>query len=571
MSITAFAIEHLSDFYDYANRKTVKNLVKENVGRFVRYEETNKFLKENKIIDIEKFSKKEQNLLAETLEKNPFSTMIVEHYNRSIEGLEIKDKTEFIKRIRTLSEFLKATPYNEPGFQFKSYQKVIDWAINNEPGNFEVLVKGFNNYVENSVLSGLYSDDLVESKRAIEDIQERVIIKEEIEKKNVITTGVAGAMSVGLAGVLGGGGEMSQAIIPKITGLVGTTSFAPTMIGMAHVAIGAFAFYKTFQILNGVMEEVKAKSEKTRIRSMKPESLDFENVKDFLRNEMFKELLVLPQYDMGVKENQKYVDLLLFANEKLTDIGRRIPGEIIAKHNLTHNQVTLLNNLDYDRVHQIVNVKHPQVREWMLLGQIDSDKEFFYKSVSNAMFLMGSKSSITLDKPEIKNLDPDLKTWIDILPESTQKMVNSYLSVTLKEDGICPKTDMKNLIEALSKYADNEMLLASILTENLQTKIKHYDRPEIKNKELNYFKRVVKFMIGSGDEKLTRKNDEIRNYILKESDKYDYEATEKIVRKNPGFVEKLSTTAVNVLYKIGGIREKLKDTLSINSGLKPQN
>jgi hypothetical protein len=207
----------------------------------------------------------------------------------------------------------------------------------------------------------------------------------------------------------------------------------------------------------------------------------------------------------------------------------------------------------------------------MLLEEIDRDKEFFYKSVSNAMFLMGNQNSTTLDNPEIKNLDPELKTWIEILPNSTKRMVNSYLSVIVKKDGVCPKTDMKNLLEAISKYADNEMLLASILTENLQTKIKHFDKPEIKNKELNYFKRIVKFIVGSEDEKLTKKNEDIRKYILSESNKYDYEATEKIIRKNPCFAEKLSTTAVNVLYKIGGLREKLKDNLSIGNILKPQN
>lgn len=572
MSITAFAIEHISDFYDFANKKTVKNLVKENVGKFVKYDDTDKFLSENHVVGIEKFSRKEQNLLADALKDNAFSTMIIEHYNQSIEGLEIQDKTDFIKRIKTLSEFLKAVPYSEPGFQFKSYQKVIDWAINNESGNFDILVKGFNNYVESSVLTGLFSDDLVESKRAIEDIQERVIIKEEIEKKQVITTGVASVMSVGLAGVLGGGSELAEAIIPKITGLVGTTTFAPTMIGMAHVGIAAFAFYKTFQILNGVMEEVKEKDAKNKIRETKPESLaDLTNVKDFLRNELFRDILTIPQYDMESKNNQKYIDLLLFANEKLTDISRRIPGEVIAKHNLTHKEVVLMNNLDYDRVHQIANVKHPEIREWMLLGKIEGNLEFFYKSVSNSMFVMGNKHTTSLNNPEIKNLDPELKTWIDILPDSTKRMVNSYLAVTLKDDGVCPKTDMKNVLEAVSKYADNEILLASILTENLQTKMKHYDRPEIKNKELNYFKRVAKFIIGSDDEKLTRKNTDIRSYILNESEKYGYEATEKIVRKNPGFVEKLSTTAVNVLYKIGGIREKIKESMHIGNGLKPQN
>lgn len=573
MSTTEFAIEHLSDFFEFANKKTVKSLVKENIGRFVKYDETNTFLSDNNIVGIEKFSKKEQNLLTDTLKDNPFKDMILEHYNSSIEGLEIKEKSEFIKKIKTLSEFLKAIPYNEPGFQFKSYKKVIDWAINNESGNFDVLVKGFNNYVESSVLHSLLSDDLVDIKRAIEDIQERVTIKQEIEKKEVITTGIASVMSVGLAGVLGGGSEISEAIIPKITGLVGTTTFAPTLLGMAHVGIALFAFYKTFQILNGVIEEVKEKAEKTQINSIKPSHLsEISNVKDYLRNEIFRDILTVPQYDMENKDNQKYVDLMLFANEKLSEGSLRVPLEIIEKHNLTHKEIVLMNNLDYERVHQIANVKHPEIRQWMLLGKIDSEQEFFYKSVSNAMFLMGEKNITNppLDKPDIKNLDPDLKTWIEILPESTKKMVNAYLSVTVKEDGICPKTDMKNMIEAISKYADNEILLASILTENLQTKIKHFDKVKIKNKELNYFKRVAKFLIGSNEEKLTRKNDEVRNYILAESDKYGYEATEKVVRKNPGFVEKLSTTAVNVLYKIGGLREKLKDSLSIGNGFKPQ-
>lgn len=573
MSITSFAIEHLSDFYDFSNKKDVKHLVKENIGRFVTYDKTNDFLTQNTIVGIEKFSKKEQNLLVDTLKDNPFSTMIIEHYNSSIQGLEISDKTDFIKRVKTLSEFLKAVPYSEPGFQFKAYKKVIDWAINNESGNFDILLKGFNNYVESSVLHSLFSDDLVDSKRAIEDITERATIKQELEKKQVVTTGVASVLSVGLAGFLGGGTEMAEAIIPKITGIVGTTAFAPTMLGAAHVAIGAYAFYKTFQIINGVTEEIKEKSEKKKIKGMTTDyASSLDNVKDYLRDEMFREILTIPEYDMNKKQNQKYLDLILFANEKLSDSGRRISGELIAKHNLTHNQVVLVNSLDYERVHEIVNVKHPDIRQWMLLGQIDPNHEFFFKSVSNAMFLMGhkNKESISLDSPKINNMDSELQTWIDILPDSTKRMVNSYLSVTVKEDGICPKTDMKNVLEAVSKYADNEVLLASILTENLQTKMKHFDKVEIKNKELNYFKRVVKFIVGSDEEKLTRNNKEVRNYILNESDKYGYESTEKVVRKNPGFVEKLSTTAVNVLYKIGGIREKLKDTLSIGNGLRPQ-
>lgn len=571
MSITDFAIDHLSDFYEFSRRTTVKNLIKENIGRFVEYESTDLFLLGVPVKGIEKFSKKDKNLLVDALKNNPFNSMIVNYYNENIEGLEIEDKTDFIKKLNTLSKFLEAVPYSEPGFQVKAYQKVIDWAINNESGNFDALIKGFNNYVEVSVLSGLFSDDMVENKRAIEDIAERAMIKEEIEKKSVKSTGIAGAISLGLASVLGDGSEMAASIIPKVTAIAGKTAFAPTMVGLAHVGIGAFAFYKTFQIINGVAEEIKVKRNKTCINGEEISKLgDLENVKDYLRNQLFKDVLVLPEYDLQNKENQKYVDLLLFANEKLSDSTLRVPPEIIHKHELTHKEINELNCLDYDRVHQISNVKHPDVRKWMLLGKIDGNQEFFYKSASNAMFLMGNRhiESTSFDNPVVKNIDDNLATYIGILPETTKRMVNCYLSVVTK-DGICPKQDLKNIAEAIGNYGDNEILLASILTESLQTKMKHFDKPEIKNKELNYFKRIAKFIIGTSDEKLTKRNEEVRAYVLNESQKFEYESTDKVVRKNPGLVEKLTTSAVNVLYKIGDIRAKMKNAIGLNTENRP--
>lgn len=123
MSITSFAIENLSNFYDFSNKENVKGLIKGNIGRFIKYETTENFLIAHPVKKIETFSKKEQNLLVENLKDNPFSTMIINHYNESIEGLEIKDKNDFIKKIKTLSEFLKSIPYNEPGFQFNAFER----------------------------------------------------------------------------------------------------------------------------------------------------------------------------------------------------------------------------------------------------------------------------------------------------------------------------------------------------------------------------------------------------------------------------------------------------------------
>ena len=87
-------------------------------------------------------------------------------------------------------------------------------------------------------------------------------------------------------------------------------------------------------------------------------------------------------------------------------------------------------------------------------------------------------------------------------------MVNCYLSVVTK-DGICPKQDLKILQKLLEIMVINEVLLASILTESLQTKMKHFDKPEIKSKRNKLFQRIVKFIVGTGDEKLTKENEEL--------------------------------------------------------------
>lgn len=264
-------------------------------------------------------------------------------------------------------------------------------------------------------------------------------------------------------------------------------------------------------------------------------------------------------------ENQKYLDLILFTNEKLGVPSLRISNEIIAKHNLSDKEKIAMNSLEYKRVHEISNIKNPQIRTWFLLSKIEMKHEFFYKSVSNALMLMGNPQINSLEKPQINNLLPELKSQIDSLPENTKRIVNAYLSVTIKENGICSNVDMKNTLKAIMEYKNNDSLLASILTESLQTKILNYDKVETKNKELAYLNRVKNFIVGSPEEKLTRKNVDVRKYILEESDKYGYESTEKVVRKNPRFIEKLSITSVNVLYRIGGIREKLKESLSLGN------
>ena len=493
--------------------------------------------------------------------------MIVTHYNENIAGLEIKDKSEFIKRLKTLGEFLKAIPYSEPGFQFKSYKSIINWAINNEPGNFDVLVKGFNNYVESSVLYSFFDNDSVDLKRAIEHINQKALIREEIEKKDVISTSIAGFMSIGLTGFLGGANEISEVVMPKITGLVAHCAMAPTLVSTAHVGVAILAFYKTFQIMNGVVHEVEEKAKKDRIGFTTPKLLgDLDVAKDHLRNQLFKDVLVIKDFNTQIPENQKYLDLLMFANQKLTDVSLKISDELIKKHGITEKEAKLLNSLDFDRVHQIANVSNIDVRKWMLLGKVDQDHEFYYKTVSDAIFLIGEKDltkSVDLSMPYVTNMPADLRKNINELLPDSKKMINTYFSVVTKKDGICPNQEFKMIKSCILKYAESPELLASILTENLQTKMKHCDLKEIKNKELNYLTRITKFVLGNTDERLTKNNDSVRSYILKVSEKNGFTDTEKVVKKHPGFLEKMSNKTVNILYKIADIRDKLKQEVGI--------
>lgn len=523
MNITSMIASNLGSFYDYSSFEKAKAKIKENIGRFILSEEVEETLSKFEIEGLDKFSKKEKTILTDFLKDNPYNTKIVEYYNKSVLAmnagekviLDIDNKDELLKRLNTLKEFLKAFPYNEPGFQIKAYRKVIDWSISNENGNFDILIKGMNNYVEKQELEKLLSDDLISTPRAIKYIKEKIIIDQEIEKKELTLSAMSSVLSIGLVSTVNPPTAIAataSTMLPKILGYVGATMAAPTLIGLAQVAVGGYAFYKMFELINKSMHEVNKKYKEETILYTKADSLsDLSIASNMVRNKLFKDVLSNKTFDKNNKEQKKYLNLLLYVNEKI-DTNVKLPKKLIEDYNLSKEQVKNIENLDFYKIHEISNIKNQEIKKWFLLNEVPAGLEYFYKSLSNAMVLIGDEThkSNSLDKPYIINIDYDLKTAIEKLPAIEKRMINSYISVIIKANGIMQPHEGETLKTLIEDSKDTEEM-AILLTERLQTKVQNYERKEIKNKELNYFKRVSKIM--TGKEELDTQNVSMVEYL----------------------------------------------------------
>jgi hypothetical protein len=561
MSATEFAIEHLGDFFEYNSYSKIKELVKSNVSKFYTFDSTDKYLRNYSIKGVELFSKKEKNAFVEALQDNPYADYILKEYNKSYTygGREKTEVLDLFKNLKTLSKFLQVMPYSEPSFCLTAYKEVINWGLSKNEGDFQTLITAFNNYSETALLKQVFSKDINEKSNAIEEIKERALVKVEIEKKDTVITSMAGIISIGLVGVLGGANELSGIVIPKVLGLVGTTMLAPTLVSMAHVGVGLFAFYKTFQILNQAFQKVGENERKKQVRYADPTCMtSMKDMCSVIRNDLFKDVLISRTIDINKKENERYIDLLLFVSEKLENSHLTVSEKMINNNNFSELEINNLNNLTAQRIHEISNIKHPEIREMFILSTISNTNESFYKKVNNANQLFGGKDIYTdnLEENYIINLDSALRQKIEYLEKSDKKMAITFLKLFTDDTGKC----RQDVIDGLENCISLNGNFKETLSRKLHEEIVACKKLEIKNKEIDYAGKVVKFVTGSKGEEyvLPKANKDVRSLILERSLEYSYNETEEVVKRNPPWTEKLYTKTIDIMCKIGELRDKMK-------------
>ena len=179
MDIKEKIVDHFAEIFKYAQPSKLKEVIKDNVGRFYQYQETTEFLRTNQVEQVAFLSKKEKNILADCLVNNPSAPFIIAQYNDCINNRHVilEEKEELFKSLKTTSEFLKISPYKEDiNFKQNVYASLVSFHFNHEKENKKLLQKSFNLFLDKPTIKGFLSKDGLIKKESIKQIEQKIKI-----------------------------------------------------------------------------------------------------------------------------------------------------------------------------------------------------------------------------------------------------------------------------------------------------------------------------------------------------------------------------------------------------------
>lgn len=568
MSVTEFASEHLVTVYQVFNKKNATTFVKDQIGRFKLYSDSDYTLSSYPINDISQLSTKDKNIFSEILQGNPHANMIVQAYNKHIalDSENLEKCHEVFKTLRTMKEFLNVAPYNDPTFANQAYERIVEWGFNDKKPKIDLLRKSFNLHLDKNTLKGFLDKDSNNVSHTTDYINQRWELYQVKERKDTVLPSIAGLCSfIVMKEVYTGLAES----IPNVIAVVGSLPYSETLAAAVPVGVAAIAFYKTFQMINKTMSKLCEHARGEMITYSEPEKIkdSDEFLKTAISNKIFKDLAYYYHFDVNNRDNKDYVNLCLFMNEKLHNPSLTVSPTLLTELRLNHGDsaVTKLESLDRDRINEISSIQSPQIRRLFLLHTLSPEKEAFLKQVANAEVLLetDNKKGEKFTNITITNLQQPLKDKIDNLSKSNQQIVTYYLNVFVSKEGKCPI----DILEALEVSVDNVthgQSLVKALGLKLKDEIQANKKPEEENKELAYAKQVGSWFAGTSNEHLVKENQETRKLIVDCANNLGCLYHNKIISVTPSLSEKAKEKTVDLLYKIGHLRDKIKKTAGLD-------
>lgn len=568
MSVTEFVTEHIAEIYEITNKKKRREFIRENIGAIRLYDESENTLSSFTINELDKMSKKQKNILADILQPdlytpNIYSNDIVNFINTSLTGNEegLKNLTSVLKSLKSISEFLRVTPYNDPDTCKRVYEQVITWGFEGDTKNIEVLRSAFNLYLDKNTVDNFLSPNSLVKEDATNYINQKNIIYKESEKKDTILPSVAGLITCSAVG--GVYNELATEAVPKMLELLHNVPFHDVLMAAVPVAIGAFAFYKTFQLMNGSMKKFVEKKRSELVVFTEPKNFDNSTqMVSILSQRIFEKPMTDIHFDITNQDNKDYIALCVYMNEKLADPNMKVSAKYKNELRLTDQQETHLNNLDANRIHEIIQVTQPQVRRILMLSHLSLEKESFLKEIANAEVLLKTKNKEGkyFDNVTIQNIPTSLKDKIDHLPKADQQLVSYYLNVFTNKSGKCSK----HILGSLENNIDSHDNLLAAMKVKLHDEITNRSEKEIANKELQYVKQVSTWVAGTSEEHLTKNNPKVKELILQTATDMNCVHHKNNIYLQEDFFHKVKNTTVDVLYKIGKLRDQAKKAVGLD-------
>ncbi len=551
MANTLKIAQFFADSLDYLDSSKRREVFAEQIGRFIEFDDTEKFILDNKILGVEGWSKQEKNLFVHFMSNCPHKDLIISEYNKLVEdGQTLKSKNSSIKILNTLSEMLEAPAYKQGNFPRDVLSRAIEWSFDGDTDNLKLLKKSLSLYADTKTLNDFIGNDSERKKSAFAILKGMDLADQTREMNGGTLTGLAAVASLGLPHVMTGVNLAATKMVAGVAGAVGmvastgelgqklvqTVSENPQFATYTIGAASLYFTYKAFQSFHKLAKQVITKDDEKRIAGIDKSKAQELNSNEVISQKLLMDIIHFKNFDMNDQSNRNYLHLSALLVEKINNPNFKIPQEIAKEMKLSKAQVERFNSLTVEDVHEIANIKNPLARRTVALESLPKEEVEILKTIS----LMHEIGAIKPPKDgrffkpmsEIENLPKELLKKITEQPQPHQKIIQSYLALYCDNDNKC----LPSVIRIIERGLNTEKSISTVLKAELDTEFFNMKPSIPKREELQYFNRFWNWL--KNDRTLSDiANNDVKKELVAFHEKYDFSAVEDINASNPSFKE----------------------------------
>lgn len=544
------------------DRKRMEALITENLNAVYESEQTRAFTQKYDIVNEEELSKKQRYLLNKVLSNFPNQQIILDQYNNSMmENKRFDGQTNLFRDINHMLELMKAHPYNQMEFKERAVKKMIEWSMDEDKENVRLLKKAFNFNVDRNTLNEFLSDNSVKKAEAFKYLKGVEQADKTYCMKCRLTTGIAGLVSLGVFSNMVPMGEIMDKVLPMADKLVG---LSPAVTATISLVGAGFAFYSAFKTINEVSQKMLEDKKEYLILHSDPEKINTDSFKSMIRERLLAPILLLDNFDLNIKRNERYLVLNGFLAQKLYDPSFKLSESMQKKLQLSTKQIDHLNRLSQDDIHELSLIQNPSVRSNLAMNQMTHEQKASFKTVAIIHGIEDRKNLSGVyfsDIAHVKNMSPKLKQRIHALSEVEQDILKSYLDLYMDKESHCSKPLLNRLEKSLN---DNKKVNEFVQSEVEMAYFNKSKEPP-KDQVWDYIKRVGKLVIGK--EEVVTINPEIRDKFQEIEKEFHLTSLKTFNEHKDSFSSKAKKTANIVVDNI----KKMRDTIqvAVSSNIKP--
>lgn len=511
MNIGKTIAEYLLPIYQVFEKDSParKSFLTQALGSFHEFDKTEDFLEKHEAngIDIDKLNKKVEvgsgvltkalvkpinyvsnnkfnNMLAKFLHDNPHTEDILKKYIEILEQEKLTDKQidnriDMIKDLSSIGMLLRADPYNEPQFAKDVLNKVVEWAFDGNKDDrglkqeIKILRKSLNNFTNKELINEFLNDSEPGKQMAAREVMELINLNHKVQNnKCTILTSTAGFASVGMFGmtyykengeqelikpIIEGLGKIKEmAVNANMTSIPQVTQSLEAIVNSSPWMGSLFAATAIYIGMKAVTESYKKLSEyygDKQIRYTTPSKYNQACTTSFLCNNQLAPVICKTPYDLTDAQSKQYLMLTSFLMEKASNPMLTISSILENDLNISQAQITKLESLNREDIHELSFVNNFQIKSYLLLNDVNDKEKEIFKKISLIDEIAGiSKNhdgNFFKSVSSIANITPNLKSKLNALPANQKKIAECYLNLYRDEKNEVSPSKLKLFENAL--------------------------------------------------------------------------------------------------------------------------